>query len=125
MATFDLIGIIVEDMAASLAFYRKLGLDIPAEADGEDHVEVELRGGMRLAWDDAAMIASYDPPTEVARGHKIGLAFKCEDAAEVDSLYADLIAAGYKSHKPPWDAFWGQRYAVICDPDDNHIELFA
>lgn len=125
MATFDLIGILVQDMAASLAFYRKLGLDIPAEADSEQHVEVTLRGGMRLAWDDAAMIASYDPPKEEARGHKIGLAFKCDSAAEVDSLYAEMMAAGYKSHKAPWDAFWGQRYAVICDPDDNHIDLFA
>ena len=61
MPLFDLIGIIVEDMAASLAFYRRLGMVIPAEADGEGHVEVELPGGLRLAWDTVEVIRSFDP----------------------------------------------------------------
>lgn len=28
-------------------------------------------------------------------------------------------------HKAPWDAFWGQRYAVVVDPDGNLVDLFA
>jgi len=58
---FDLIGLIVADMAKSLAFYRQLGLDIPAGADGEPHVEVALRGGLRLAFDTVDTIRSFDP----------------------------------------------------------------
>jgi uncharacterized glyoxalase superfamily protein PhnB len=27
--------------------------------------------------------------------------------------------------KEPWDAFWGQRYAAVGDPDGNLIDLFA
>src|SRR5580658_979903 len=46
-----LIELVVSDMAATLAFYRRLGLDIPKAADAEPHVDVELDGGMRLAWD--------------------------------------------------------------------------
>lgn len=49
MATLDLIGIVVKDMATSLKFYRLLGLEIPAEMDSEGHVEVTLPGGLRLA----------------------------------------------------------------------------
>ena len=48
----DLIGIVVADMARSLAFYRRLGLKISPDADGEPHVETTLPGGLRLAWDN-------------------------------------------------------------------------
>ena len=40
-------------MARSLAFYRRLGFDLPAEADAETHVEAALPGGLRIAWDTA------------------------------------------------------------------------
>ena len=33
--------------------------------------------------------------------------------------------AGYDGHKEPWDAFWGQRYAQLRDPDGNDVSLFA
>ena len=44
---------------------------------------------------------------------------------DVDAVYADLTGAGYESHKEPWDAFWGQRYAQVRDPDGHVIDLFA
>lgn len=25
----------------------------------------------------------------------------------------------------PWDAFWGQRYGILNDPDGNTIDLFC
>jgi len=121
----DLIGIIVRDMAKSLAFYRRLGFDIPPEADTEGHVEA-VAGGLRFAWDSVEVIESFDPEwTEPVGGHKVGIAFLCGSAAEVDGVHAGLIADGYESHKEPWDAFWGQRYAVVRDPDGNPVDLFA
>lgn len=125
MATPDLVGIIVQDMAASLRFYRLLGLTIPPEADVESHVEVTLPGGFRLAWDTVALMKSIHDAWVEPAGHRMGLAFKCRHATEVDALYQRLIAAGYQGQKAPWDAFWGQRYAVVIDPDDNLIDLFA
>jgi catechol 2,3-dioxygenase-like lactoylglutathione lyase family enzyme len=125
MARLDLIGIVSQDMARSLAFYRLLGLEIAPEADNEQHVEISLAGGLRLAWDTAALIKSIHPDWVKPVGHRMGLAFLCADAAEVDALYEQLTAAGYEGHKPPWDAFWGQRYAVIRDPDGNLVDLFA
>jgi hypothetical protein len=35
------------------------------------------------------------------------------------------VAAGSHGYKAPWDAVWGQRYAVIHDPDGNSVDLFA
>jgi len=40
-------------------------------------------------------------------------------------FYNKIIEAGYTGYKAPWDAFWGQRYAIIIDPDGNHVDLFA
>jgi catechol 2,3-dioxygenase-like lactoylglutathione lyase family enzyme len=123
---FHSIGIVARDLPATLAFYRRLGLDIPAEADAEDHVEVALPGGLRLLLDPPSTIASFDPSFD-PEGDLSGssFAFACDDPAEVDRVHADLVAAGYHSHLDPFDAFWGQRYATIADPDGNHVDLFA
>ena len=125
MATPDLLGIIVQDMAAALKFYRLLGLDIPTEADNEGHVEYLTPGGFRMAWDTLEVIESFDGKRTAPTGHRMGLAFLCANPTEVNELYAAVVAAGYHSHKEPWDAFWGQRYAVVVDPDGNLIDLFA
>jgi catechol 2,3-dioxygenase-like lactoylglutathione lyase family enzyme len=125
-ARLDLVGIIVEDMARALAFYRRLGLNVPPNAESESHVEAVLPGGLRIAWDTVDLMRSIDPSwTLPTGGQRIGLAFACDDPAEVDATYAALIADGYRSHHEPWDAFWGQRYAVVLDPDGNPVDLFA
>jgi catechol 2,3-dioxygenase-like lactoylglutathione lyase family enzyme len=123
--TFDLIGLVVADMATTLAFYRRLGLDVPASADTEPHVEVALPGGLRLAFDTHEVIRSFDPTFTPPGGGGVGLAFRCADPAEVDATYARLTEAGYSGHLAPWDAAWGQRYASLQDPDGNPVDLFA
>jgi catechol 2,3-dioxygenase-like lactoylglutathione lyase family enzyme len=126
MARFDFIGIAVADMGKSLDFYRRLGLDIPADADNQPHVEATLPGGMRIAWDSIDNIRSFDPDFEEARGgNRISLAFSCGDPTGVDSTYAELVAAGYDGRKAPWDAFWGQRYATVHDPNGVSVDLYA
>jgi catechol 2,3-dioxygenase-like lactoylglutathione lyase family enzyme len=123
---FDLIGVVVSDMAASLAFYRRLGLDIPADADASPHVEVVLTDGLRVAFDTEETIRSFDKSwARPSGGHRIGLAFACDTPSDVDVNYLALVESGSVGHLAPWDAFWGQRYAVVLDPDGNHIELFA
>lgn len=125
MAQPDLLGIVVRDMAAALGFYRTLGLDIPADLDAESHVEVALPGGFRIAWDTRDLIQSLDPDWVEPVGQRMTLAFKCDSPAAVDDLYEHVLQSGYTGHKAPWDAFWGQRYAVVVDPDGNLVDLFA
>jgi catechol 2,3-dioxygenase-like lactoylglutathione lyase family enzyme len=123
---FAVIGLVVDDMAKSLAFYRRLGLDIPPDADSEPHVAFALPGGLQLMWDTVDTIRSFDPTWSGASGSpRVGLAFACSSPAEVDRVYRDLVDAGYHGHKDPWDAFWGQRYAVVHDPDGNGVDLFC
>jgi uncharacterized glyoxalase superfamily protein PhnB len=71
------------------------------------------------------MVKELDPSWVEPVGHRMGLAFKCDSPAAVDALYHTVVQAGYAGHKEPWDAFWGQRYAVVEDPDGNLIDLFA
>ena len=125
-ARLDVIGLVVADMARSLAFYRRLGLEAPAETEQEPLVEVSLPGGLRLAFDTEETIRSFDPDwTPPSGGDRMGLAFLMETPAEVDQIYDELTSLGYEGYKKPWDAFWGQRYAIILDPDGIGVSLFA
>ncbi|MCQ6551852.1 VOC family protein [Streptomyces sp. C10-9-1] len=122
----DAVGLVVSDMAASLAFYRRLGLDVPAGADDAPHVEAVLPGGTRVLWDTEETVRSFDPGwTAPSGGDRLGLAFACDTPAEVDALYDRLVGAGYRGHLKPWDAVWGQRYALVLDPDGMAVSLFA
>ena len=122
----DFFGIVVSDMARSVAFYRRLGLEFPEGAENEQHVEAPLRGGMRYALDTEEVMRSFDPEwTRPSGGHATGGAFRCESPAELDRVYAELLDAGARPHKEPWDAFWGHRYAQLADPDGTVIDLYA
>ncbi|QYR19677.1 VOC family protein [Paenibacillus sp. sptzw28] len=120
----DMIGIIVKDMKRSLDFYRILGLEIPESANDDIHVEAQ-QSGFRLAFDTQETIkdvyGSWDEPV----GHRIELAFLCESREAVDELFRKITENGYNGHREPWDAFWGQRYAIVQDADGNLISLFA
>lgn len=121
-----LVELVVQDMAASLAFYRRLGLAIPEDADTEPHVQTELPGGFSVAWDTVETIRSFDPQwTPPTGSSRMSLAFACDSPADVDKVYAELVGAGYRSGREPWDAAWGLRYAVVHDPDGNGVDLFA
>ncbi|WP_368396436.1 VOC family protein [Streptomyces sclerotialus] len=122
---FAALGLAAADMAASLAFYRRLGLDIPAEADTAPHAEAQLPGGLRLMWDSHETLRALDPDWELSTGNTPHLAFECPGPEAVDALYAELVDAGYRGGKKPWDAVWGQRYAVVLDPDGHGVDLFA
>jgi len=124
VARLAAIGIVTRDIGASVRFYRLLGLDVPEPGDGPHH-DVELPGGIRLMWDTAELMQQLDPEREEPRGHRMALAFECESPDDVNATYARLVEAGYEGKKAPYDAFWGQRYANVVDPDGNVVDLFA
>ena len=122
----DAFGIVVSDMARSVAFYRRLGLDFPEGAEEQPHAEAELAGGVRYMLDTEETVRAFDPEWKrPSDGHMVGGAFRCESADEVNRVYQELLEAGATPHKEPWDAFWGQRYAQLKDPDGTVIDLYA
>ena len=119
------VGVIVKDMGATLTFYRALGLPIPDGVDGEDNVDAELPNGATLGFLTEAMAQQAEPRFVPADGSSLNLQFACGSAAEVDQIHATLVGAGYQSYTEPWDAFWGQRFARITDPDGRIVNLYA
>jgi uncharacterized glyoxalase superfamily protein PhnB len=118
----DAIGIVSSDLARTRAFYRLLGIEF---AEGDDHVEATMPNGLRLMLDTEEVIHSFRPEWARATGNQLALAFACDSPAEVDELYARIVAAGFDGEKEPWDAFWGYRYAQLSDPDGVPVDLFA
>jgi uncharacterized glyoxalase superfamily protein PhnB len=121
-------GIVVGDLARSVRFYRSLGVTFPADAEHSDHGHAEaiLDGGVRLMLDTEETMRSFDPGWRRPSGSPAtSLAFQCDRPAQLDALYVRAIEAGGVAHKEPWDAFWGQRYAQLRDPDGNGVDLYA
>lgn len=124
VAQLNALGIVTSDMGRSIRFYRMLGLDIPEKPD-EGHVDALLPNGVRFMLDSEDTIRSFRPDWARETGNQIGLAFECESPSEVDALFAQIVATGFDGEKDPWDAFWGQRYAQLRDPDGIPVDLYA
>jgi catechol 2,3-dioxygenase-like lactoylglutathione lyase family enzyme len=73
-ATFNQLNIIVRDMSATVAFYRRLGFAIATDHD-ENHVEVRLRSGMLVEFDTTAFVPQWDTGWNGATGGSVVLGF--------------------------------------------------
>jgi catechol 2,3-dioxygenase-like lactoylglutathione lyase family enzyme len=122
------LNLLVEDMAASLDFYRRLGVATAGEESGP-HAELSLPGGFTLELDTAESAGLWhagvraDPASGRGAGVVIGFSLPSREA--VDAAYAELTAAGYQGRQQPFDAFWGGRYAIVADPGGNDVGLMS
>src|SRR5580692_9050813 len=105
---FDQLNLVVSDMQAAVTFYRRLGLEIPdTDPDFQaHHRSARSPGGAALDFDSAAFARHWDTGWNSAR---VVIGFGVPSRERVDSLYAEITAAGYASQQPPFDAFWGAR----------------
>ena len=124
MPQLNAIGIVASDMAASIRFYRLLGLDVP-DTPSEGHVDTFLPNGVRFMLDSEEVIRSFRPDWSRETGNQISIALECDGPDEVDVVYRRVLEAGFDGEKEPWDAFWGQRYAQLRDPDGVPVDLYA
>jgi uncharacterized glyoxalase superfamily protein PhnB len=118
------LNLIVREMDATVAFYRRLGLEIDADSGGV-HVEVRFSNGMLLEFDSTTFVTQWDSGWNGSTGGSAVIGFAVASRDAVDALYADLTAAGYRGRQPPYDAFWGARYAIVDDPDGNGVGLMS
>jgi predicted lactoylglutathione lyase len=124
MPQLNAIGIVASDMGRSIAFYRLLGIDVPETPD-EGHVDTFLSNGVRFMLDTEEVVRSFRPEWTRETGNQVGIAFECSSRSEVDEMYRRAVDAGFHGEKEPWDAFWGQRYAQLQDPDGVGVDLYA
>ncbi|MFC6016945.1 VOC family protein [Plantactinospora solaniradicis] len=125
-ATMNAIDVIVSDLAASVAFYRMLGLEFQVDERMPDHASCDLPGGLHLMLDTEKLAGMARPGWSRGAGSPAAfMALELGSPAEVDAAYAELTDAGHRGSREPWDAFWGMRYATVLDPDGNGIDLYA
>jgi catechol 2,3-dioxygenase-like lactoylglutathione lyase family enzyme len=120
-----MLNVVVADMAASLEFYHRLGVTVPEGASGA-HVQLRSPSGFSLELDTAESARWWHAgwradPASV----RVVIGFVLADRDAVDERYAELVAAGYGGRQPPFDAFWGARYAIVADPDGNDVGLMS
>jgi uncharacterized glyoxalase superfamily protein PhnB len=121
----DAIGIVSSNLAKTVAFYRALGCEVPEPTpEAQGHLEVQL-GDVRLMIDAEDVIRSFDPDWQGSGSGRVSLATRCDSPAEVDRLHDELVVLGSGSKLEPFDAFWGQRYATVLDPDGVQVDLYA
>ncbi len=126
MPRLDAVTVSVERMERTLQFYRLLGFAIPATADAERYVIVDLGNGLRFEWTTEAVERSFSLDRHhEAVGGSMGITLRCAGATEVDATFQALVDAGHGSVLEPFDAPWGSRHCRVLDPDGNTVELYA
>ncbi len=121
----DAVAVSSRDFARTTAFYRALGFEFPEFNEEEQHLEaITPAGSARLMIDSHSLMTELigQPPVP---GNHSAFAIRYDSPAQVDAAAARLTAAGFTLPTPPWDAFWGQRYAVAQDPDGYRVDLYA
>ena len=120
----DHLNIVVTDMAASVAFYRRLGVTIPeSDPPWSSHHVNAVMPGLDFDLDSVEFAREWDSGWPGSAGVVVG--FRVASRDDVDRLYADVVAAGHRGRQPPYDAFWGARYAVVEDPDGNGVGIMS
>ena len=118
-----MVGIVTKNMEQAIKFYETLGFTAQGTSN-DDYVELNNKG-VRISLNTSKMVSGiygYDPDKV---GDKIELAFLCDSPKEVDELHNKIVKSGYESFKEPWDAFWGQRYAIVKDIDGHLLSIFS
>jgi len=130
-AVLDQLNLVVADIEKSAAFYRRLGVEVPASDPGPDGkpFHVNANPGGEFSFDlDSAFFAGIWNKAWKGRSDLAGrvvVGFSVDTREAVDAMYADIVAAGYKGLQPPFDAFWGARYAIVEDPDGIAVGLMS
>jgi len=127
----DQLNIVSRDPESSMAFYRRLGVDLPEErvwrtATGAHHISAQQED-FDFDLDSVAFAQKWNSgwKGQSNLAGRVVIGFSVDSREAVDALFADLTGAGYKGLQPPWDAFWGARYAIVEDPDGIAVGLMS
>lgn len=121
---FTMVVLLIEDLQRSLAFYRRLGMEFPPDADDRTDIGLDIGDGRTIIW--TSTFAVYDPEHEPPRGgSRILLEFFVEGTQAVDELFAELTAAGYRGRREPFVTRFDAYMCMVDDPDGNTVLITA
>ena len=118
----------VSDADAALDFYRRaFGAQEKLRVPGKDrkimHAEVVIGRGLVMLTDSAPDLGFAAPAP--AASVPVGIMVQWPEAADIDRLHDQAVAAGGTSETAPRDEPWGARYAAVRDPFGHRWWLFA
>lgn len=120
-----MVGVVVDDMARSVEFYRRLGIDIPEGSEQHPHVPIRM-GELTFFLHSRRLNEVWDPAnTPSEGGYGIILEFFLETPEQVDEKFKELLDFGYNEHLEPYQTPINTYFAMIDDPDGNTILLSA
>ncbi len=125
-AVLSQLNLVVRDMDAAVDFYRRLGIEIPDTLpDWQAHHRTADPGGeVAIDLDSTAFAKQWNAGWPASQtGVVVG--FRVATREDVDALYEELTGAGHVGQQPPYDAFWGARYAIVEDPSGNAVGLMS
>jgi uncharacterized protein len=113
----------VRDIAASRAFYERLGLI--AHASGNDKVAFfDVNGTVLALYGHDALAADAELPADPPpRFRGMSIAWNGSSDAEVDAIMAHAKACGATVIKAPHKVFWGGYSGYFADPDGHLWEV--
>lgn len=119
----NLVTLGVADVAASRAFYQRLGFTA-SPAGNEDVAFFDANGVVLAIFGHEALAAdAHVEPHPRAGFRGVSLAWNAGDEAEVDAIFAHAIASGATLVKPPQKVFWGGYSGYFSDPDGHLWEV--
>ncbi|WP_433259783.1 VOC family protein (plasmid) [Streptosporangium sp. CA-135522] len=122
MAQPAIVGIFASNIEATLRFYALLGLTF-AEEDPQ-HRHLRSPNGTQIMINDDRLAPRMGIREALGASGRLSLGIRCDTPAELDELYERCADAGFGA-VAPYDAPWGQRYAILRDPDGSRVELYA
>lgn len=127
-ARISLITLGVEDLQASLRFYRDgLGLAtqgiVGTEFEDGAVVFFDLQGGLKLALFPRSSLAKDAGIPLAAGGGACCIAHNVNSQAEVDAVMKQAAQAGATVIKPAQATFWGGYSGYFRDPDGHLWEI--
>ncbi|WP_195909024.1 VOC family protein [Microlunatus sp. Gsoil 973] len=128
MAVVVQVNFVVADLERSRDFYQRLGFSFRSRSRlGVDAVEawVADNGGVTVVLHSPEFARWWDAatPGPTSGGPQIDLELESADALQ--AVVDDLHTAGGTIGKEPTDMTWGQRFAIVVDPDGYRIGLKA
>jgi predicted lactoylglutathione lyase len=121
---FTMVVLLIEDLARSVAFYRRLGVAFPPDVETRRDVAVDIGGGHNLVLTTTFV---QNDPDRIAPsgGARTFLEFFVDGDVAVDTLYAELIAAGYHGRRAPFRTDFDAYMGLVDDPDGNTVLITA
>jgi catechol 2,3-dioxygenase-like lactoylglutathione lyase family enzyme len=128
MAAVVQINLVVADLARSRAFYERLGIAFRARnrsGEGSAEAWVSTNAGITVVLHSTEFASWWDEtaPQPSAGGPQVDL--ELESVESLDATVAALDIAGARTIKQPTDMPWGQRFAIVLDPDGHRVGLKA